>query len=203
MKAITRNEFVKRLTENTSLFMGNVRNMDENRFVFWTLESLTIIDAGQAAKRRTVTENHVNFIIFSDGSRLDFNQAGKNDYFEHTNQYGIKYAVMRTTVQVRDWQAEEKYWDEHGNFDCGELYKEQHNYIVYVIIEADKDISAKREFRCVDIAGEAEKMALCKWLKANGYYYEVSKEFDKYHLEVLCSERETDIINGKIDELIA
>lgn len=198
MQKITRKEFTAILTEKASVFMGSVFRWNDEKCAR-AMEGIARID--EKTERRTVTENHASYILFSNGSRLDFNQEGKKEYFEYENENGVKFVLQKTTVQVRDWDAEEEYWKEHHNSDCGEIYKEQQDYVVYAVIEAEAD--AERTFRNVEITDAAEFLSFTKWLKANGYYYESSGFSGGYHLEIRCSEKEAEIINGKLERMAA
>ena len=55
--------------------------------------------------------------MFSNGSRLDFNQTGTKKYFSYTNTYGIHFLIQRTEV--------------YDDFD-EKFYK---NYIVYMVAQ--------------------------------------------------------------------
>lgn len=176
MEKITRKKFTEVLTGNASIFMGSFFRWNDEKSVR-AMEKVEAISAD--AERRTVTENHSNYILFNNGSRLSFDQNGKKEYFSHTNGNGIRFVFQKTTY--------------HDDFD-GVDYSD---YIFYVTIEAQAE--AERTFRGVEILDEAEKVNLCRWLKANGYYYEASGEFEVHHLEIKCSEKEAEIINGKLE----
>lgn len=179
MERITKKRFLEILTGNTSVFCGSVFRWNDEKC---TRAMENIEEISENDKRRTVTEKHTNYIVFSNGSHLDFYQEGKYDYFTYENQNAVKFAVQR----LRRWD----------DFDEAEYM----DYIVYAIIEADAQ--AERKFYGVDV-NETEKVSLCKWLKANGYYYEASGNYDRYHLEIRCSAREAEIINGKLEKGVA
>lgn len=179
MKKITRKAFTEILTRNTSILMGSVFRWNDEKCAR-AMDSIREID--ENSQRRTVTENHANYLLFSNGSRLDFDQEGKKEYFTYENENGVKFAIQRT--------------ERHDDFDEADYL----DYIVYAIIEADAQ--AERKFYGVDV-DETKKISLCKWLKANGYYYEASGNFERYHLEIKCSAREAEIINGKLEKVAA
>ena len=180
MEKITCKKFKEILTENTSVFMGSVFRWNDEK-CSKAMENIGKIE--ENAERRTVAENHATYILFSNGSRLGFDQDGKFDYIIHENQNGIKFVIKRTT--------------RHDDFDDTDYQ----DYMVYAIIQAEA--SAERTFHSVEISGDTEKTTLCKWLRANGYYYETSGNFDGYHIEIRCSKREAEIINRKLDKITA
>lgn len=177
MEKITKKQFVEILTSHTSVFCGSVFRWNDEKCERG-MESIGKIDEND--ERRTVTENHANFIVFSNESRLDFDQEGKKEYFSYQNKCGVKFVLQRTS--------------RHDDFDNMDYL----DYIVYAIIEAEAD--AERTFRSVELNDKAEKENLCRWLKANGYYYEASGNSKGYHMEIKCSDKEAEIINRKIDE---
>lgn len=180
MEKITKKQFVEILTSHTSVFCGSVFRWNDEKCER-AMESIGKIDEND--ERRTVTEKHTNFIVFSGGSRLYFDQEGKNEYFSYQNENGVRFVLQRTTS--------------HDDFDDADYQ----DYIIYAIIEAEAN--AERTFRSVELNDEAEKENLCRWLKGNGYYYEASGNFGSYHLEIKCSEKEAEIINRKLDREIA
>lgn len=177
MEKITRKAFLEILTENTSILAGSVFRWNDKKCIAG-METIKAIN--EKAERRTVTEKHTNYILFSNGSRLAFDQEGKYDYFIYENKNGVKFAIQRLTR-----------WDD---FDEAEYL----DYIVYIVIEAEAQ--AERKFYSVDL-DETEKSNLCRWLKANGYYYEASGNFECYHLEIKCSTKEAEIINRKLEKM--
>lgn len=176
MQKITRKEFIAVLSEKTNVLMGCVFRWDDEKCKD-AMDSIERID--ENAERRTVTSQHANYIVFSNGSRLDFDQEGKKEYFSYQNENGVKFILQRTF--------------RHDDFDDADYQ----DYIVYAIIEAEA--YAERAFRGVDLNDKTEKENLCRWLKANGYYYEASGNFEGYHLEIKCSEKEAEIISGKLE----
>lgn len=131
MKKITKKEFISILNDKSSVFIGTVfriKSQAEN-FIPKATQDIISIDGSE---RRTVTENHNNYIVFSGGSRLDFNQIDNKEYFTHENEHGITFLTQQTETTERDWDAEEEYWNTHHK-DCGELFKTDYSYIVYAI----------------------------------------------------------------------
>lgn len=113
MEKITKKEFLETLRSNKSILMGSIfRWMDEK--AIRAMEK-TMLD--ETMERRTVTENHANYIVFSNGGRLDFDQIGKKEYFKHENAGGVKYILQRTA--------------EHDDFDDVENL----SYIIYAIAD--------------------------------------------------------------------
>ena len=53
--------------------------------------------------------------MFSNGSRLDFNQEGKKEYFSYKNGNGIQFVIQRTEI----------FDDFDGKINL--------NYIVYIV----------------------------------------------------------------------
>ena len=111
MTQITKKEFIETLSNNETILVDSIfcRN---DEICINVMARITTINY---AKRRTVTEEHSNYIVFSDGSRLDFNQTGTKKYFSYTNTYGIHFLIQRTEV--------------YDDFD-EKFYK---NYIVYMV----------------------------------------------------------------------
>lgn len=136
MEKITKREFIEILNNHPSILAGSFfrRNDDE---IIKAMENCKGIS--EKAKRRTVTENHSNYIVFSNGSRLDFNQKGKNEYFRHKSGNGIEFILQRLTTETEDFDAEEDYYNEHGNFNCGSIFREDQNYVIYAIVEQHKE----------------------------------------------------------------
>lgn len=116
MNQITKKEFIETLSNNETILVGSLFRYCDGKCINameHAMERITTIYKN--AKRRTVTEEHSNYIVFSDGSRLDFNQAGTKKYFSYTNTYGIYFLIQRTEV--------------YDDFD-EKFYK---NYIVYMV----------------------------------------------------------------------
>lgn len=112
MTQITKKEFIETLSNNETILAGSVFRQSDDRCINAMARIATI---NKNAKRRTVTEEHSNYIVFSNGSRLDFNQTGTKKYFSYTNTYGIHFLIQRTEV--------------YDDFD-EKFYK---NYIVYIV----------------------------------------------------------------------
>lgn len=74
MEKITRKEFTEILTNNRTILAGSVFRWNDDKCIAG-MENIKAIS--EKAERRTVTEKHSNYIVFSNGSRLDFNQEGK------------------------------------------------------------------------------------------------------------------------------
>lgn len=179
MERITRKTFTDIICNNTSVFcgsVGSVRRWGDEKI----LRAMENTMVHPETLRRTVAEKHSNYIIFSNGSRLDFAQSGKNEYFEHTNKNGVKFIWQRLTV-----------WDDFDKM-------EYQSYIVYAIIEAEADADIERTYKSVYFDNELGKIDFCRWLRANGYKYETSALGVGYDIEILCSKKEAEIINGKL-----
>lgn len=112
MTQITKKEFIETLSNNETILAGSIFRWTDEKCIS-AMERITNID--KKVKRRTVTEKHSNYIVFSGGSRLDFNQVGTKEYFSYTNTYGIHFLIQRTEV--------------YDDFD-EKFYK---NYIVYMV----------------------------------------------------------------------
>ena len=183
MEKITRREFIDTLRNNASVLMGApcVAANNDNKIVM-CMENTVGINA--KAERRVVTEKHATYLLFSNGSRMAFDQEGRFDYFKHTNENGYTFVLQR-----------QAWFDE---FD--EVWMRK--YVVYAVIAADVN-DAERQYKGVEVWHGAEKFAAVKWLRVNGYRFETSDAGDTCHIEVLCSDREAEIINkalGKIRE---
>lgn len=113
MNQITKKEFIETLSNNETIFVGSLFRYNDRKCINAMERIITI---NKNIKRRTVTEEHSNYIVFSDGSRLDFNQAGTKKYFSYTNTHGIHFLIQRTEV--------------YDDFD-EKFYK---NYIVYSVV---------------------------------------------------------------------
>lgn len=111
MTQITKKEFIETLSNNETILAGSVFRQSDERCI----NAMARITTINNAKRRTVTEAHCNYIVFSNGSRLDFNQVGTKKYFSYTNTHGIHFLIQRTEV--------------YDDFD-EKFYK---NYIVYMV----------------------------------------------------------------------
>lgn len=112
MEKITRKEFTEILTNNRTILAGSVFRWNDEKCIAG-MENIKAI--GEKAERRTVTGKHSNYIVFSNGSRLDFNQEGKKEYFSYTNGNGVQFVIQRTEI--------------FDDFD----EKINLNYIVYIV----------------------------------------------------------------------
>lgn len=112
MEKITRKEFTEILTNNRTILAGSVFRWNDEKCIAG-MENIKVI--GEKAERRTVTEKHSNYIVFSNGSRLDFNQEGKKEYFSYKNGNGVQFVIQRTEI--------------FDDFD----EKINLNYIVYIV----------------------------------------------------------------------
>lgn len=112
MEKITRKEFTEILTNNRTILAGSVFRWNDEKCIAG-MENIKVI--GEKAERRTVTEKHSNYIVFSNGSRLDFNQEGKKEYFSYKNGSGVQFVIQRTEI--------------FDDFD----EKINLNYIVYIV----------------------------------------------------------------------
>lgn len=112
MEKITRKEFTEILTNNRTILAGSAFRWNDEKCITG-MENIKAI--GEKAERRTVTEKHSNYIVFSNGSRLDFNQEGKKEYFSYTSGNGVQFVIQRTEI--------------FDDFD----EKINLNYIVYIV----------------------------------------------------------------------
>ena len=113
MERITKRSFIETLCSGKSKFIASVfRKSDE-----WISPKLNGINPETLEKveSRTVIEKHAEYIVFSNGSRLDFNQNGTKEYYKLQNENGIDFIIQKTT-----------YFD-----DFDEVNNE--NYIIYSI----------------------------------------------------------------------
>lgn len=113
MNTITKKSFIEVLTNNKSCFVDSVFRWDDEKIT----KALNRIKPEQIekAEKRTVKEKHSNYIVFSNGSRLDFNQYGEKIYIEYINIYGALFIIQKTIV-----------FDDFDN-------EYHNNYIVYAI----------------------------------------------------------------------
>ena len=112
MEKITKKSFIDTLCSGKSKFISSVfRKSDE-----WIIKALkTVLPENlEKVESRTVKERHANYITFSNGSSLDFNQEGTKEYFKHTEN-GIDFIIQKLTT-----------WDD---FDGAN----KENYIIYSI----------------------------------------------------------------------
>jgi hypothetical protein len=114
MNQITKKGFIETLSNNETILVDSGFYYSDGTCINAMERIITI---NKNIKRRTVTEEHSNYIVFSDGSRLDFNQTGTKKYFSYTNTYGIHFLIQRTEV--------------YDDFD-EKFYK---NYIVYMVAQ--------------------------------------------------------------------
>lgn len=121
MEKITKKQFVEILTNYASVFCASVFRWNDEKCER-AMENIGKID--EKAERRTVSEKHTSFIVFSGGSRLYFDKEGKNEYFSYQNKNGTKFVLQRTIS--------------HDDFDD----KDYQDYIVYAIIEKPKGRAA-------------------------------------------------------------
>lgn len=116
MNQITKKEFIETLSNNETILVDSLFRYNDRKCINAMERTMEqIITINKNIKRRTVTEEHSNYIVFSDGSRLDFNQVGTKKYFSYTNTYGIHFLIQRTEV--------------YDDFD----EKSYKNYIVYIV----------------------------------------------------------------------
>lgn len=111
MKKITKAAFIDYLCNHQTILAGSVFRWNDGRL----LRAVENIKPEKTDKRRVVTEKHANFLMFSDGGRLDFNQQGKKEYFLHTNATGTDLI-----------------WQKRTTFDEFDKKNEYH-YIVYIL----------------------------------------------------------------------
>lgn len=95
MKKITRKEFTEILINNKTVLAGSVFRWTDEKCIAG-MEKVNAVN--EKAERRTVTEKHVNYLVFSNGSRLDFNQSGRKEYFSYKNKSGIQFVIQRTEI---------------------------------------------------------------------------------------------------------
>ena len=117
MKKITNKHFIELLCNNGSVFAGRVWQKNDD-IIIKAMDNITVENVEkieEKAGRRTVKEKHAKYIIFSNGSRMGFDQDGKYECFEHFNKNGIYLIVQRL-----EW---------YDDFDKKYYY----NYLVYII----------------------------------------------------------------------
>ena len=95
MEKITRKKFVEILTNNRTILAGSVFRWSDEKCIAG-MENIKSVN--ENAERRKVMEKHSNYIVFSNGSRLDFNQEGKKEYFSYTNGNGVQFVIQRTEI---------------------------------------------------------------------------------------------------------
>lgn len=99
MTQITKKEFIETLSNNETILVDNLFRYNDRKCINAMENAMErIITINKNVKRRTVTKEHSNYIVFSDGSRLDFNQVGTKKYFSYTNRYGIYFLIQITEV---------------------------------------------------------------------------------------------------------
>lgn len=99
MTQITKKEFIETLSNNETILADSIFRYCNGKCIKAMEHAMErIATINKNAKRRTVTEAHCNYIVFSDGSRLDFNQTGTKKYFSYTNTYGIYFLIWITEV---------------------------------------------------------------------------------------------------------
>ena len=77
MTQITKKEFIETLSNNETILVDSLFRYNDRKCINAMERTMEwIITINKNIKRRTVTEEHSNYLVFSDGSRLDFNQAG-------------------------------------------------------------------------------------------------------------------------------
>lgn len=109
MKKITKKDFINFLTKNKSSFIDSKFNWNDEDCI----EALDKIYEVVKEKRSAVARS--NYIIFSDDSRLYFDQKGIKEYFKYTNKHDINFLIQKTI-----------YKDDYNN-------EEYQNYVIYSI----------------------------------------------------------------------
>ena len=128
MEKITKKDFIKLLTENKSSLIASCFNKSFGSFMSEIqYKPLTLTNI------RAVTEIHKTYLLFDDNSRLNLNDEGRHDYIKLISNDGAIFLAKRDILQVRDYDKEELIW-RLKHIDSGELYKEQENFIVYVLV---------------------------------------------------------------------
>lgn len=178
LKKITKKKFIELLTDNTSIFVNSVSKWSDTQCIA-AMEDISNISPDEP--RRVVLKESSNYLWFNNGCYLCLNLTGKKDYFSYKNNAGIKFVVRRLT-----------YYDKFNNIS-------QLDYVIYIILEAEA--SVPRDLYHVQVSDEIEKIQFCKWLKANGYYYEAASCFNGYCITIKCGEREKEIIKHKIKKI--
>lgn len=95
MTQITQKEFIETLSNNETILVDSGFYYSDGTYINAMERIITI---NKNIKRRTVTEEHSDYIVFSDGSRLDFNQAGTKKYFSYTNTHGVHFLIQKTEI---------------------------------------------------------------------------------------------------------
>lgn len=95
MTQITKKEFIETLSNNETILVDSLFRYNDRKCINAmerTMERITTINN---AKRKSVTEEHSNYIVFSGDSR-----PGTIKYFRYTNKYGIHFLIQITEVYI-------------------------------------------------------------------------------------------------------
>lgn len=83
---ITKREFIATLEKCGHVFIGVTRQpVAVTDLIETSRKILAAIDAGNTIQVRHIAENHPSYLLFSDGSRLQFNGSEKMEFFKENN----------------------------------------------------------------------------------------------------------------------
>ena len=111
MKRCTKKEFLDLLCNNGTdfggLFWNKPKKMIESAMERVSMETLYkhIVEFGL----KTVKELHCKYIVFSDNSRLSFDQDGNYKFYVHLSKNGILFVVFCHEVRDPDKKIRNKY----------------------------------------------------------------------------------------------
>lgn len=113
MNTITKKAFIESISNYEYCFVCSAFRRDDEKMKI----ALNQIKPEQIekAEKRKVIEKHSNYIVFSNGSRLYFDNEGEKVYIEYVNIYGVLFIIQKTIV--------------YDSFDN----EYQNNYIVYAM----------------------------------------------------------------------
>jgi len=100
MEKITKNAFISALENHKSAFICNAHALPDD-ILEGRLFDLEIPAGGGAIRKRTATAR-ATFILFSDGSRLGFDQKGKYEFMRLVGKFGAEYVMLKHTSILCD-----------------------------------------------------------------------------------------------------
>lgn len=97
--SVTKSEFMTQLASYPSLFIyppNPQTGLPENNIQ--KLETITDEELNSFQKHERTAQKHATYLMFSDGSRTDFNQRGKYSFFKYTFPKCVLYEKLHFTT---------------------------------------------------------------------------------------------------------
>lgn len=101
---ITKKSFIENLTANNSVFLGVTKRLYTEDEVYCCIQDFLKPDV---ILNERACKAHANYLEFTGGSRLSFDQQGKNDFYSYSYPEGTVYICLHTYYDV--WDEKDMY----------------------------------------------------------------------------------------------